>query len=292
MAEKHDRLRDRCDCHLVTVVGEPDEISALRLPAANLDLAAHDVEENGAPAWGGQLCLAVRWEGDPPHEHVGERADRAHEVAMRARDQVQRGADPDRQLRNAFGRHSGITGRCHLETGRQVDPDLDYLEQPAVTEELRRHLLVVHDARPRGHPLHAAPVDLATVPFGVRVDQRAFENEGDSLEPAVRVVAERHPPIARGEPLWAVVAKDQERVIAGVDGLAEHISRLETADEAHRSGADRADATACHRTSPSRRAGRWATRPSIALRALLIALALAWSLSATPSARTIVTSSI
>jgi hypothetical protein len=60
--------------------------------------------------------------------------------------------------------------------------------------------------------LDAARADHALVPAAVVVRQLAFEHEGHGLEPAVRMRAERQPPVVRRIDLRAVVIEEQERV--------------------------------------------------------------------------------
>ncbi len=75
----------------------------------------------------------------------------------------------------------------HLQPGRQVDPELEAVEQPAADHEFLRRRLDVQDAAARGHPLGVAVGDQAAAAVGVLVPERAVDDVGDGLEAAVRV---------------------------------------------------------------------------------------------------------
>jgi hypothetical protein len=70
----------------------------------------------------------------------------------------------------------------------------------------------MHDAASGRHPLHAARTDHALVPGAVAVRQQAVEDEGDGLEPAMRMRAEGQAAVARRVDLRAVVVEEQERI--------------------------------------------------------------------------------
>ena len=61
------------------------------------------------------------------------------------------------------------------------------MEQAAADHEFLRRLLDVQDAAARGHPLGVAVGDQAAAAVGVLVPERAVDDVGDGLEPAVRV---------------------------------------------------------------------------------------------------------
>ncbi len=63
-----------------------------------------------------------------------------------------------------------VSGRGHLMAGRQIDPELEALEQPVF---LLRHFRV-HDAAPGGHPLDAAGLDDALVAGVVAMPHAPF----------------------------------------------------------------------------------------------------------------------
>ena len=65
---------------------------------------------------------------------------------------------------------------------------------------------------PGRHPLHAARADHAFVAGAVAVRQLAVEDEGDGLEAAVRMRAERQAAVVRRIDLRAVVVQEQEGI--------------------------------------------------------------------------------
>src|SRR4029078_5353438 len=88
---------------------------------------------------------------------------------------------------------AGVARRRHLEPRREIDPELQDLERPAVAPELLRRDLGVLDAAPCRHPLHSAGADHALMPGAVAVRDGAFDDERHGLEAAVRMRSERQP---------------------------------------------------------------------------------------------------
>ena len=76
----------------------------------------------------------------------------------------------------------------HLVDSRQVHPDLEQLDGVRFVTRHEREHLGVHDAASRGHPLHVT----SSVPGGgserVGVVDQTAADEGDRLEPAMRVL--------------------------------------------------------------------------------------------------------
>ena len=70
----------------------------------------------------------------------------------------------------------------------------------------------MHDAAARGHPLHAACMDHALMFGAVGVGQRALQNEGDRLEPPVRVRPKGQPAVVGRVNLRAVMIQKQKRI--------------------------------------------------------------------------------
>ena len=90
------------------------------------------------------------------------------------------------------GGHLLVARRHHLVARREVHPDLEAVDAPALLADgLRRHL-GVHDAAPGRHPLHVARRDRAAVPGGVLVLELSLEHVGHRLEAAVRMVGRAH----------------------------------------------------------------------------------------------------
>ena len=81
-----------------------------------------------------------------------------------------------------------VPGRSQLLRLRQIDPQLDAVEQSAFRHDLVRRHLRVHDAGAGGHPLRVAVGDQAAASVGVAVLQRAVQHVGHGLESAVWVI--------------------------------------------------------------------------------------------------------
>ena len=91
------------------------------------------------------------------------------------------------QQRHRLGLDVLVARIGHLQLRRQVDPELDAVEEPAGVDQRVRRSLDVQDARPGGHPLRRAVLDHAAAADGVLVQERAVDHVGHGLEPAVRV---------------------------------------------------------------------------------------------------------
>src|SRR5436309_4612290 len=81
-----------------------------------------------------------------------------------------------------------MAGTRHLQTPRQVDPDLEAVDAPTLLPDALRGHLGVHDPRARGHPLHVTGPETPPVARRVLVLEFALERVGDGLEAAVRMV--------------------------------------------------------------------------------------------------------
>ena len=75
----------------------------------------------------------------------------------------------------------------HLLRPRQVDPQLEAVEQAAGGDQVLRGLLDVQQPRTRGHPLGVAVGDQPAAPVGVLVPERAVDDVSHGLEAAVRM---------------------------------------------------------------------------------------------------------
>ena len=75
----------------------------------------------------------------------------------------------------------------HLELARQVDPELEAVEEAAAHDQVLRWLLDVEDARARSHPLRVTVGDDAATTVRVSVLEDAVDDVGDGLESAVRM---------------------------------------------------------------------------------------------------------
>src|SRR5207244_681146 len=82
-----------------------------------------------------------------------------------------------------------VAGLDHLVLGRQVDPELDAVEQPARLDQRSRWGLDVEDAAAGGHPLGGAVTDQPATAVAVLVLHRAVDHVGHGLEAAVGVPA-------------------------------------------------------------------------------------------------------
>ncbi len=80
--------------------------------------------------------------------------------------------------------HVLIPRRRHLQTRRQVRPQLESVHSPRRIPA--RHLLV-NNSPPRCHPLHVPCPQLALVPQAVPMLHRPRQNIGDRLNPAMRM---------------------------------------------------------------------------------------------------------
>ncbi len=74
-----------------------------------------------------------------------------------------------------------------LLVAREIDPELDAVEQATGLDQPLRWLLDVQDAAAGGHPLGVAVADRAAATVVVLVVEDAVEDVGDGLEAAVRV---------------------------------------------------------------------------------------------------------
>ena len=80
-----------------------------------------------------------------------------------------------------------VPGRHPLLGARQVDPQLDAVEEAALGHQFGRGLLDVLDSGRGGHPLGGAVGDEAAAAGGVLVLEGAVDDVGDGLESAVGV---------------------------------------------------------------------------------------------------------
>jgi len=154
-------------------------------------------------------------DGAAARQHVGQRVEvlaprqphprarrhgRVHQRDRRVRDAgavmtaERPGDDPQQrpavrrgQQRHLPGADVLVARRRHLQPGRQVDPQLEAVEQAAADHEFLRRRLDVQDAAARGHPLGVAVGDQPAAAVGVLVTEGAVDDVGDGLEPAVRV---------------------------------------------------------------------------------------------------------
>ena len=99
----------------------------------------------------------------------------------------ERAAVGRRQQRDLVALEVLVAGRDHLVLGRQVDPQLHAVEEPAADDQLLGRRLDVEDAAAGRHPLGGAVGDDAAAAVGVLVLERAVDDVGDGLEAAVRV---------------------------------------------------------------------------------------------------------
>ena len=128
----------------------------------------------------------------------------------------------------------------HLHRLRQVDPQLEAVEEPTGDHErLRRHL-DVQQAGARRHPLGVAVADRAATTVGVLVHEGAVDDVGDGLEAAVGVPRGALGLARRVLDLTHLVHVD-ERVERGEVDAGEGTTHRETlALEARRCGRHRA----------------------------------------------------
>ena len=75
----------------------------------------------------------------------------------------------------------------HLRVARQVDPQLQAVEEPTVHDERLRRRLDVEQPGARCHPLRVTVGDDSAATVGVLVDEGAVHDVGDGLEAAVGV---------------------------------------------------------------------------------------------------------
>jgi hypothetical protein len=78
-----------------------------------------------------------------------------------------------------------VARRGQLLVARQVDPQLEAMEQSASDNEPFRRLLDVQDASAGGHPLRVAVGDHPAPTVGIGVLEDAVDHVGDGLEAAV-----------------------------------------------------------------------------------------------------------
>ena len=80
-----------------------------------------------------------------------------------------------------------VPRRDQLLVARQVDPQLDAVEQATLGDQPLRRRLDVQQARPGGHPLRVAVGDRPAAALAVLVVEDAVHDVGDRLEAPVRV---------------------------------------------------------------------------------------------------------
>ncbi len=95
-------------------------------------------------------------------------------------------------IRRAHQRHIAgpevlIARRGQFVPPRQVDPQLQSMEQPTAGDQVLRRRLDVEDPRAGGHPLGRAVGDRPAPAVGVGVHERPVDDVGHGLEAAVRV---------------------------------------------------------------------------------------------------------
>jgi hypothetical protein len=99
----------------------------------------------------------------------------------------------------------------HLVGGGQIDPKLHQFEKPAICREAFAMELLVDHTRRGCHPLDVTRSDGAVVAGRVAVIEFAVVDDGDRLEPAMRMLP--HAPAAgrRREFMGARVVEQQKR---------------------------------------------------------------------------------
>src|SRR5215217_9413262 len=80
-----------------------------------------------------------------------------------------------------------VARRGHLQSSRQVHPQLEAVEQPTADHHLLRRRLNVIQTSTGGNPLRIAVGDQPATAIGVLVAENAVEHVGDGLEPPVGV---------------------------------------------------------------------------------------------------------
>ncbi len=80
-----------------------------------------------------------------------------------------------------------VARRRELLRGRQVDPELEAVEQAAAGDERLRRLLDVEDSGPGRHPLGVAVGDHPATAVRIAVLERPVDHVGHGLEAAVRM---------------------------------------------------------------------------------------------------------
>src|SRR5205085_1326266 len=113
--------------------------------------------------------------------------------------------------RNLARLQADVLRRGHLEARRQVDPQLQDLERPAVAQEVIRRELRVLQPATGGHPLDAAGANHTLVSAGVAMKQRALHDKRHRLESAMWMRAEWQAVISRRIDLRSVMIQKQER---------------------------------------------------------------------------------
>ena len=108
-----------------------------------------------------------------------------------------------------------IAGRRHFELGREVDPELDDVEEAAALGESGAVKFFVDDARGGGHPLDVAGADFAVVAAGVAVLELAGIDDRDGFKAAMGMLADATRGGAGRELVRAGVVEEQERVDRG-----------------------------------------------------------------------------
>lgn len=93
---------------------------------------------------------------------------------------------------------------------RQVHPKLDGLQQPAAPRKFGTVKLLVHDPRGRGHPLDIALADGSAPTRRIAMRQLARIDDGDGLEPPVRMRADTEPLIGRRKAVRSDIVEKQE----------------------------------------------------------------------------------
>jgi hypothetical protein len=89
-----------------------------------------------------------------------------------------------------------IAGGRHLVLGRQIDPELDHLQGPALAGEVGAVIFVVDQARGRRHPLDVPRANGAAATRRIPMRDAARIDQGHRLESPVRMLADA-PALAR-----------------------------------------------------------------------------------------------
>src|SRR6185436_9770785 len=142
-----------------------------------------------------------------------------------------------------------IARRGHLQRRGKIRPQLKAVH--ASRGVAARHLLV-HDAATRGHPLDIARAEAAAIAEAVAMLDRAGEDVGDRLDPAMRMPRKPGHVVARA--VVAEIVEQQEWIELGGIAEAERALQLDAGAFNGRGGVQqRLDGSDGHVGSPCRR---------------------------------------